>query len=589
MTNKERSWRKPIFRRLVFSFIGILLPVYLLSIVIYNWGIGTLRERIAETNINQVSFFLEGLEKDIERIQKLQLDCLSDSNLNRLASIPDSLSNMDRLQAMLNLRQRLQTIKGSSSYIQEVTVYIPSIEKTMTGDGPGPFDNVKFDELGAEYLKNGPQLVYDEKKIFLNTAYPYPYIYNGNKKSPLFIISIEISEEKIKEGMRSLVNGGDEDVVLYSPRTRMKLTVNESLFFDQSAQKQAFTIKQEKNMGSETVSINGKKYFKVYADSYYLGSIMYKYIPENSVFQPLRSFQIWFLLFAFVALAIILIYSVYLHEFINKPLRALAKSFKKIENGELEVRINYINDNEFGYIYRRFNAMVENLNTLIDQVYKQRILAQNSEMKQLQAQINPHFLYNSFFTLNAMIQLGDYENLEYFTKQLGDYFQFVTRNASDEVTLEKEVNHARIYTNIQAKRFAKRVKAEFGELPGHLSQVMVPRLILQPVIENAFLYGLEKQAQHGLLAVKFNYDEKYIYIIVEDNGDDLTEETLERLRNLMNSDSDDIEVTGMLNIYRRIRLKFGLESGISYDRGEAGGLRVTIFIEYAKGSPSISS
>ena len=163
--------------------------------------------------------------------------------------------------------------------------------------------------------------------------------------------------------------------------------------------------------------------------------------------------------------------------------------------------------------------MVKELKTLIEQSYKQKILVQRAEMKQLQSQINPHFLYNSFFILNTMARTEDYENIEKFTEQLGRYFQFITRSAADEVPLEKEVEHARVYTEIQAMRYSNRIKAYFEELPEEFWGIVVPRLILQPIIENAFEHGLGMVKKNGILTVSFEKLQNGLHIIIENNGE----------------------------------------------------------------------
>jgi two-component system sensor histidine kinase YesM len=298
-------------------------------------------------------------------------------------------------------------------------------------------------------------------------------------------------------------------------------------------------------------------------------------VPENAVFEPLRKYRNWFLMLAAVSLIIIVIYSLYVYKYIHKPLDKLVKAFRKVEYGDFNVQIGHKHNDEFQYIYTRFNVMLDNLNSLIDQAYKQQILTQKAELKQLQSQINPHFLYNSLFILNTMSRLGDYDNLEQFSNQLGEYFQFVTRNSSDEVPLEREVNHARVYTEIQEMRFSNRIRIDFGELPDHSGHIMVPRLILQPIIENAFEHGLEKKAENGLLIVQFKKNDQGIQIIVEDNGGHVEARNLEELKNRLNN-PEDTETTGLLNIHQRIRLKFGQDSGLTVEPSEQGGLKITM-------------
>ena len=206
-------------------------------------------------------------------------------------------------------------------------------------------------------------------------------------------------------------------------------------------------------------------------------------------------------------------------------------SFEQVKRGNLDINIEHEIDDEFRFIYRNFNSMVKELKTLIDQSYKQKILVQRAEMKQLQSQINPHFLYNSFFILNTMARTEDYENIEKFTEQLGRYFQFITRSAADEVPLEKEVEHARVYTEIQAMRYSNRIKAYFEELPEEFWGIVVPRLILQPIIENAFEHGLGMVKKNGILTVSFEKLQNGLHIIIENNGEIIEDKEMEFLRN----------------------------------------------------------
>ncbi|MNC39206.1 Sensor histidine kinase YehU [compost metagenome] len=224
--------------------------------------------------------------------------------------------------------------------------------------------------------------------------------------------------------------------------------------------------------------------------------------------------------------------------------------------------------------------MLGNLESLVDQVYKQQILTHRAELKQLQSQINPHFLYNSFFILNTMARLGDNEHLEQFTNQLGVYFQFITRSHAEEVPLADEVRHARVYTDIQSTRFAGRNRVEFGELPPQAEQIPVPRLILQPIIENAFNHGLEQRPADGILRVYFQHTADELFMIVEDNGSELSEEQLADLNRSFSG--NDMETTGLVNIHLRIKLKFGGGSGLLLERSELGGLKATIRIVNAE-------
>lgn len=214
----------------------------------------------------------------------------------------------------------------------------------------------------------------------------------------------------------------------------------------------------------ERLRIAGAPYYIVQTGSQELGLSIYRIIPEAIIKNPLSKFYTWAWVFAVAALAIIIAFALSTYKFIHKPMLTLVKSFRRMEQGDLDIHIQHESKDEFRYLYSRFNQMVSNLHSLIDQVYKQKIMAQRAELKQLQSQINPHFLYNSFFILNTMAKTGDTERIEQLTTMLGEYFQFVTRNASDLVSLEQEIHHARMYTEIQAMRFSRRIGVRFDAL-----------------------------------------------------------------------------------------------------------------------------
>jgi two-component system sensor histidine kinase YesM len=205
-------------------------------------------------------------------------------------------------------------------------------------------------------------------------------------------------------------------------------------------------------------------------------------------------------------------------------------------------------------------------------------MMQKAELKQLQSQINPHFLYNSFFILNSLAKTGDQERIELFTNMLGEYFRFITRNGEDNVKLSDEVRHSRMYTEIQKLRFSRRIAVEFQELPEELALVKVPRLIIQPIIENAYEHSLEKLPGEGLLRVSFEATSDEIRISVEDNGADITDDEIAELEKRLEDTDQSHEMTGLINIHRRIVLTYGKGSGLFLSRSCLNGLKVVIVI-----------
>ncbi len=558
-----------IFSRLVLTFLIIMIPIYGLGIYIYQWGLNTVKNEISKSTIAQASFYLEGLENEIERIKILQYDCLNDENLNKLAIEWEIMDQYDIIESMRQLHQRLFTIQNSSEYIKKVSIYIDPIQRTITSEaGIETFNTEKYENMRAPFGKKGAQIISYEGGLYLSTLQERNYT-SGN---PLYLIEIELDIEAFREALIQLNTYEQSGLYLMNTDTNeiiidmsdMEVSVFEETISDATSADSSSMM---------TYKIGDNEYYTVYVKSKYLDMDLLRFIPKELGLIPLNNFYTWVWVFTVSAIIIIIIFSYYAYQLMYKPMHKLIDSFMEVEKGNLLVTISHDAKNEFGYLYKRFNEMTKNLRTLIDQVYNQKILMQRAELKQLQSQINPHFLYNSFFMLNTMVVTSD-ENLVKFTKYLGEYFRYITRNTSDYVPFTEELNHAKIYANIQLMRFSKRLKVEFGKCPEQYKDFSVPRLILQPIVENALEHGLGNKMKDGIIKVDFFNSGSEFDIIVEDNGNDLSDKELTNLQKLLEGEDDEAEITGIINIHKRIKLVFGDGSGISVSRSELGGLKV---------------
>lgn len=566
----EYSLRNTIFIRLVTTFVLIMLPIILLGVYIYQWSIHTASNDISKTAVSQISFYLGDLENEIERMKLLQYGMLEDTDLNMLAITWETMGDIERMEKITSVLNRIYSLQNSSDYIHNVSVHIRPIAKTISSlSGAGEFEGDRYRAIRAEFGGQGSEPIQWEGNLFLSAAKP-----SGKKgREPLFTVEIELDSGKLRQALQQFNTYPGSSTILISGQPGFVLGSGSVSGLDNETQQLLSGIVDG---GTGTITLKDDRYFVSHAYSDRLDMSIYRFIPEEIVRKPLDKFYTWAWLFAAGAFVIIAVYALSTYKFIHKPLIKLVKGFRRLESGDLQQAIDHEANDEFRYIYARFNQMVVNLRTLIDQAYKQKIMAQRAELKQLQSQINPHFLYNSFFILSTMAKIGDTDRIEQFTTQLGEYFQFVTRNASDEVTLKQEVHHARMYTEIQELRFSRRIKVRFDELPAELERIMVPRLIVQPIIENAFEHSLEKMTRDGIIEIRFERSEEWACIVIEDNGELLTDEELRRISTAIARENEKSETTGIVNIHRRIVITYGEGSGLQAMRGELGGLKVTI-------------
>ena len=225
--------------------------------------------------------------------------------------------------------------------------------------------------------------------------------------------------------------------------------------------------------------------------------------------------------------------------------------------------------------------MAQKLETLIEKDYQQQLLINKAELKQLQAQINPHFLYNSFLLLRRMIQDELYEEAQKMSDTLGLYFKYITRNSQEYMPLSQEYHHAMLYCEIQQLRFEERIRLETDSLPEEYSQILVPKLIIQPILENAFNYGLHDKVDGGLLKMTISGTSSQLIISIEDNGEDLSDRQLEQIQaNLKTAATGNspLEMTGILNIQRRLAIYSNGSGFLKASRSPLGGLCIQLFI-----------
>lgn len=571
-----------IFSRLVITFLIIIIPIYGLGIYIYYWGLRTVKDEISKSTTAQVSFYMQGLEKEIERIKILQYDCLNDENLNKLAVRWPIMDTYQQIDCMRQLQQKLAMIRNSSIYINDVSAYILPINRTISSNtGVDMIDMRKFYDIRVPVGLKGAQIINYNGELYLST------LQQPGADIASYMIIVELNKQALKQDLSQFNTYKQSGSFLIS-MLNSEVIINQS---DASNIPSVINFKSKlgnSGSGMDFTRIQNRGYYIVYAKSEYLDMVLLKYIPEEIILKPLRNFNTWAWIFTVAALSIIVIFSYSTYRFMHKPLLQLVESFRRVESGDLQVSISHDSKDEFGYLYKRFNEMVKNLKMLINKVYNQEILMQRAELKHLQSQINPHFLYNSFFMINTMATIGD-ENLIPFTKHLGEYFRFVTRSSSDYIPLEEEIKHARVYTEIQRMRFSKRLEIQFGECPEKYLKLSVPRLIIQPLIENAFEHGIENKRSSGIVAVSFEELENELDIIVEDNGNTINDTELAKLQKALDCDGEGLETTGIINIHRRIRLVFGEESGLKLSRSGLGGLKASLGIRLQRGESNVQT
>lgn len=575
-----------ILTKLVITFLMLILPLYGTGLLLNEAARKEVARQISDNLQNQLHNFLTTFENEIGRIDDLQRGFVDDRDLQNLNGLDVVMSSYERMMAINRLLVRVDFMRRSSPYLRDVTIYMPDSGRTLSASNQSSaFERTATFDYVAGIEPSRP-LHYRDGRMFITPFMPASY---GNQ--PPYRISVELSVSHIRSMLSafnpdggmilfgdgwSVTNGDDAGEAGSGSRAGSGATPA-FLALARTDGGEAPTVREFRTFSAK---VAGTDYFLALERSPDLQASLLVYIPQDRALGVLKKNRGWMWTLSAVSVLLIIIFAYGIFLLIHIPLRKLVKAFRAVEEGRFDLAIKRGQKDEFGYLYGRFESMVGKLKSLIDELYVQKIRLQQSEFKQLQSQVNPHFLYNSFFILDRLIDDEDFAHAKPLSKYLGDYYQYVTRNALTEMPLIDEYNHARAYMEIQKIRFDDRIALTVEPLPPAYHRVMVPRLLLQPCMENAYEHGLSEKIKGGLLEVRCEEKDDRLVISIEDNGDRLDEATLRRLEAKLDTDDAEMESTGLINVHRRLLLRFGSRGGIRISRGQLGGLRVEVAIPH---------
>jgi two-component system sensor histidine kinase YesM len=245
----------------------------------------------------------------------------------------------------------------------------------------------------------------------------------------------------------------------------------------------------------------------------------------------------------------------------------------QFRKGNLVAKMSYRSGDEIGRINQEVERIFNRLHDLIHEVYISRIYNQEATLKMLTSQINPHFIYNTLDSIRwKAIQNKDPEVGEQI-EALSDLFRHVLNRGDDLVTVDQEIKHLETYLYIMNFRYRDRIKCTICVGDG-VRAVRIPKLILQPIVENAILHGIEKQAGPGEIAVNIEEDRGLLSIMIRDNGVGTDSHAVNR----MLEEADDSGSFALKNINRRIKLCYGDEYGLVFESKSGKGTTVSLVL-----------
>ena len=233
-----------------------------------------------------------------------------------------------------------------------------------------------------------------------------------------------------------------------------------------------------------------------------------------------------------------------------KPLRDLQATILKVGSGHSDLRANETGSPELVDLARQFNIMLDRIDQLMIAVKEEEQNVRRYELQALSSQINPHFLYNTLDTIVWMAEFNDSKRVVEVTKSLAKYFRLALNQGHEQISLKDEIDHVRQYLFIQKQRYGEKLQYEIKELKQY-NDYKIPKLILQPLVENAIYHGIKEMNRQGRIRVSVSENDTQLIVSIYDNGrgfvaSETTNATLVRLGGV-----------GLKNVDQRLQLQFG--------------------------------
>lgn len=272
---------------------------------------------------------------------------------------------------------------------------------------------------------------------------------------------------------------------------------------------------------------------------------------------------------------LLIIYYIYSKK-TNEPILRLKKAMEDIESGNLNTRININSNDEIGFLAQGLNHMIENLEKYINKIYVAEIYQKEVQMELLKTQIQPHYMYNTLEVIRmTAITNDDFEAAE-MIEGLSNQLKYIIGETREIVYIKEEIENVLNYFKIIHIRYEERIDLKI-EIPNEIFNLKVPKLILQPIVENSVKYGLKLKEGKGMIVIKAKAEDNNLYISIIDNGLGIEDKNLKVIQNNLTcnkNNSINNGGIGLKNVYDRIKFIFGDEYGIEISSYEGAGTSV---------------
>ncbi len=586
--------RKSIRIKILLLFLSLLAIFVVCSILIYNVSQTTIYRLSEESVTKSMEQLNESMNKVLTEAKDMAYLIAQDSDMQVAlrSELPTEQQELYKERRNFNYALRYtgqlnENIQGIFVIGENGSIY-RSAERTLyKQDYRNEFWYLYVMDTGEDYWMEphaGSFVVHNLYDPVISLVIP---IRDRISYRSLGVVVVDVAME--------VILGLDNDIALFNGETYLANRQNEIIYCADFE-----NIKNDKNKQISEVLRNSQKqdgeilqevwvgdtHYLLYEDS--LGIADWKLvnlIPYNDVFGDVMKVQnlLSFIIFMCVLLSVFYAFSV--SHWISVPIRKLKNGMQKVEEGDFSVRVGNNREDELGDLTNGFNVMTSKIEQMTKREQENQKMLLKAELNALQAQINPHFLYNTLDSINWMVRMNRNDEVSEMIDALIMLFRISLSKGRTFITIEEELCHVEKYFQILKIRYSRILNYKI-DVPCEIFRYTTIKMILQPLVENAIYHGLKEKGDPGWIRISAeNLSDKIIFC-VEDTGIGIPEEKMKELRRMM---EEEIEYNpksyGVINVQKRIKTYFGPEYGLRFESEYHKGTRVYVTIPKREEAP----
>ncbi|MDF9843967.1 MULTISPECIES: sensor histidine kinase [unclassified Paenibacillus] len=566
--------RANLFVKMVAILFSLMLVTLLFYGLSYRKDIGVITDQIKTTDLNHLEFLTQQMDNNINQLAGSMYALQRDPTIRDYEQIQQLGHLIDPAQTVMTVLEKLSLQTSSSTWENRIVLYKPRSGETLGSDSSLSFDTSILQkplQPGWEYIPEGKGSNEAGFRLLLSD----PLEDKGNPRQAELLMSMYFPVSNIERMFDTYQSQNKGDTFLYHPAYGIIL----SRHTDRELARQIIKA-MEPLAGHETSDIFNLKEGSFLVSSVPSSAVTWQvihYSPLKQILQPIQSSRFTFLTGSVILLVMSLLFSLQLYRQVQRPVSLLLRSLNRMKEGRWSTRIHARTNPEFTMLNEEFNEMAEKIQALIEQVYLEQLQAKDAHLKQLQSQINPHFLYNCLFFIKSKAVVGDTASVEAMALNLGEYYRYITRVDHSLTTLEDELKLLENYLEIQNLR--KQRICYTMDIAGELLGMQIPRLLIQPLVENSIIHGIEKKIGQGFIRITASQTPSAVTVTVEDNGAGMTGEAIASLQARLSGQTREDGGCGLWNIQQRLKYHYGNSSGLLISSSPDGGLIITLCME----------